>query len=136
DAPHLPGVGDVQGADPQPVLVPAGQVVQLLGPAQGRGDPLPAGEQLLAELTPEATRGSGNEPRRDWHVPIMTCRTTRQRVAWHDTNLGPFVVLNRLCLRGYVWRHDRIPDPGPRRGVARCRPAGDGRARRAARGRP
>ena len=30
----------------------------------------------------------------------MTCRTTRQRVAWHDTNLGPFVVLNRLCLRG------------------------------------
>ncbi len=39
--------------EPVEVPVPGGEAVQLLRPAQRRGDPVPAGEQLLGELPAE-----------------------------------------------------------------------------------
>lgn len=61
---ELCGVGDVELPDPEPVAVPCGEVVELLGPAEGRRDAVAPGKQLLGELAADAARRSGDEPRR------------------------------------------------------------------------
>jgi hypothetical protein len=73
DSVHLPGVGDVEPGDPQLVAVPGAQVIQRLGPAQGRGDAIAAGQQAFGEQAAEAGESPGNEPG-DWHdVPFRRC---------------------------------------------------------------
>jgi hypothetical protein len=62
DGADLRGVGDVQGAGPEPVAVLGGQVGELLGTAQGRCDAVAPGQQLLGQLAADPPGRSGDEP--------------------------------------------------------------------------